>query len=217
MAAQARDLDADDRDRRHRCARAMGSAASAQDEYALESQRRTAAAQQAGRFDDEIVPLPTTKKVVDKDTKAESFERSHAQERRGQPARHHARRPCGARSPCARAAYITAGNASQLSDGASACVVMDAKLAEKTGLKPLGIFRGFAVAGCEPDEMGIGPVFAVPKLLAAPRPQDGRHRPVGAERGLREPGALLPRPARHSRRSGSTSTAARSRSAIPTA
>jgi acetyl-CoA C-acetyltransferase len=136
----------------------------AQDVYALESQRRTASAQQAKKFDNEIVPLPTTKKVVDKDTKAESFEQVTLKNDEGN-------RPdttlagLAALKPVREGKWITAGNASQLSDGASACVVMEAKLAERRGLKPLGIFRGFAVAGCEPDEMGIGPVFAVPKLL----------------------------------------------------
>ncbi|MGD0335170.1 MAG: acetyl-CoA C-acyltransferase [Xanthobacteraceae bacterium] len=137
----------------------------AQDAYALESQRRTASGQQANRFDSEIVPLPTTKKVVDKDTKAESFESVTLKSDEGN-------RPdttlegLASLKPVREGKWITAGNASQLSDGASACVVMDAKLAERRGLKPLGTFRGFAVAGCEPDEMGIGPVFAVPKLLA---------------------------------------------------
>jgi acetyl-CoA C-acetyltransferase len=137
----------------------------AQDAFALESQRRTATAQQAKRFDDEIVPLPTTKKVVDKNTKAESLEQVTLKGDEGN-------RPdttlegLAALKPVREGKWITAGNASQLSDGASACVVMDAKVAEKRGLKPLGMFRGFAVAGCEPDEMGIGPVFAVPKLLA---------------------------------------------------
>ena len=136
----------------------------AQDAYALESQRRTAAGQQAGRFADEIVPLPTTKKVVDKNTKAESFEPVTLTSDEGN-------RPettlegLAALKPVREGGYITAGNASQLSDGSSACVVMSAKLAEKRGLEPLGTFRSFAVAGCEPDEMGIGPVFAVPKLL----------------------------------------------------
>jgi acetyl-CoA acetyltransferase family protein len=137
----------------------------AQDAYALESQRRTATAQQAKRFDDEIVPLPTTKKVVDKNTKAESFEPVTLTSDEGN-------RPdttlegLAALKPVREGKWITAGNASQLSDGASACVVIEAKLAERRGLRPLGTFRGFAVAGCEPDEMGIGPVFAVPKLLA---------------------------------------------------
>ena len=137
----------------------------AQDEYALESQRRTAAGQQAGRFADEIAPLPTIKKVVDKNTKAESHEPVTLKSDEGN-------RPdttlegLAALGPVREGGFITAGNASQLSDGASACVVMSATRAEKRGLDPLGTFRGFAVAGCEPDEMGIGPVFAVPKLLA---------------------------------------------------
>src|SRR6266478_3523984 len=137
----------------------------AQDEYSLESQRRTAAAQQAGRFGDEIVPLPTTKKVVDRNTKAERHEAVTLKSDEGN-------RPdttlegLAALAPVRDGGFITAGNASQLSDGASACVLMNAKLAEKRGLEPLGTFRGFAVAGCEPDEMGIGPVFAVPKLLS---------------------------------------------------
>ena len=137
----------------------------AQDAYALESQRRTATAQQAKRFDSEIVPLPATKKVIDKKTNAESFEQVTLTSDEGN-------RPdttlegLAALKPVREGRYISAGNASQLSDGASACVVMDAKLAEKRGLQVLGTFRSFAVAGCEPDEMGIGPVFAVPKLLA---------------------------------------------------
>jgi acetyl-CoA C-acetyltransferase len=137
----------------------------AQDEYSLESQRRTAAAQQAGRFAAEIVPLPTTKKVVDKETKAERREPVTLKSDEGN-------RPdttlegLAALTPVRDGGFITAGNASQLSDGASVCVVMNATLAEKRGLTPLGVFRGFAVAGCEPDEMGIGPVWAVPKLLS---------------------------------------------------
>jgi len=137
----------------------------AQDEYSLESQRRTAAAQQAGRFADEIVPLPTVKKVVDKNTKAETHESVILKGDEGN-------RPdttlegLAALAPVREGGFITAGNASQLSDGASACVLMNAKLAEKRGLQPLGTFRGFAVAGCEPDEMGIGPVIAVPRLLS---------------------------------------------------
>jgi len=136
-----------------------------QDEYALASQQRTAAGQQEGRFDREIVPLPTTKIVQDKATG----------EMREEPVtltKDEGNRPDTTLEGLARLApvrgekgFITAGNASQLSDGASACVVMDAKVAERRGLQPLGIFRGFTVAGCEPDEMGIGPVFAVPRLL----------------------------------------------------
>lgn len=138
----------------------------AQDEFALESQRRTASAQQAGRFDAEIVPMATKKKVVNKDTKEERIEDALLKSDEGN-------RPdtsmegLAALKPVREGdgKFITAGNASQLSDGASACVVMEAKLAQQRGLKPLGTFRGFTVAGCEPDEMGIGPVFAVPKLL----------------------------------------------------
>jgi acetyl-CoA C-acetyltransferase len=138
----------------------------AQDEFALESQRRTASAQQAGRFDAEIVPMATRKRVVNKDTKAETIEDALLKSDEGN-------RPdtsaegLAALKPVREGdnKFITAGNASQLSDGASACIVMEARLAEKKGLQPLGTFRGFAVAGCEPDEMGIGPVFAVPKLL----------------------------------------------------
>ncbi|MDH4991827.1 acetyl-CoA C-acyltransferase [Aquamicrobium lusatiense] len=137
----------------------------AQDEYALVSQQRTAAAQQAGRFDDEIVPLATTKLVFDKasGTTSQQEVMLHQDE---------CNRPDTTIEGLAKLEpvrgpekFITAGNASQLSDGASACVVMDAKLAEKRGLQPLGIFRGFAVAGCKPDEMGIGPIYAVPRLL----------------------------------------------------
>jgi acetyl-CoA C-acetyltransferase len=136
-----------------------------QDGYALQSQMRTAAAQQAGRFDDEIVPMETVKLVQDKATGQVSEQRVTLTKDEGN-------RPDT--SPEGLAAlqpvrgpdkFITAGNASQLSDGASACVVMDGKLAEKRNLAPLGVFRGLAVAGCEPDEMGIGPVFAVPRLL----------------------------------------------------
>jgi acetyl-CoA C-acetyltransferase len=137
----------------------------AQDAYALESQKRTAVGQKAGRFDAEIVPLPTTKKVVNKDTGAETFEPVTLARDEGNRADTTLEGLAGLK-PVREGHFITAGNASQLSDGASACVVMDAKLAERRGLTPLGTFRGFAVAGCEPDEMGIGPVFAVPKLLA---------------------------------------------------
>jgi acetyl-CoA C-acetyltransferase len=137
----------------------------AQDAYSLESQRRTASGQQGRKFDDEIVPLPTTKKNVNKDTKEETFEAVTLTRDEGNRPDTTAEGLAGLK-PVREGRFITAGNASQLSDGASACVVMEAKLAEKRGLKPLGTFRGFAVAGCEPDEMGIGPVFAVPKLLA---------------------------------------------------
>jgi acetyl-CoA C-acetyltransferase len=137
----------------------------AQDEYALASQQRTAAGQREGRFSKEIVPLPTTKLVVDKasgQTREEPVTLTQDEGNRPDTTRE----GLAALKPVTgEKGHITAGNASQLSDGASACVVMDAKLAERRGLQPLGIFRGFAVAACEPDEMGIGPVFAVPRLL----------------------------------------------------
>jgi acetyl-CoA C-acetyltransferase len=142
-----------------------------QDEYALESQRRTAAAQQAGKFKDEIVPLKTKMKVVDKATKAESIVDvtvDHDECNRPDTTLEGLKslKPVFAGGQqVSQGKYITAGNASQFSDGASACVVMDAAVAAKRNIKPLGIFRGFAVAGCEPNEMGIGPVFAVPRLL----------------------------------------------------
>ena len=137
----------------------------AQDDYALTSQKRTAAAQQAGRFDDEIVPLTTVKEVTDKETGETRDEEVTLAEDEGNRPNTNPDGLAALAPVMGEDRTITAGNASQLSDGASACVVMDAKLAEKRGLEPLGVFRGLAVAGCEPDEMGIGPVFAVPRLL----------------------------------------------------
>ena len=136
----------------------------AQDDYALQSQQRTAAGQEAGHFDDEIVPLPSTKGVMDKETKEISFEDVVLEKDEGNRPTTTLEGLAGL-NPVRENGFITAGNASQLSDGASAAVVMEASVAEKKGLEPLGIYRGTAVAGCEPDEMGIGPVFAVPKLL----------------------------------------------------
>lgn len=136
----------------------------AQDEYALTSQMRTAAGQRAGKFDDEIIPVETTMMVKNRDT-GEVTEQAVTLER------DECNRPTTNAESLASLGVvrdngsITPGNASQLSDGASACVVMDEKLAEQRGLEPLGRFMGLAVAGCEPDEMGIGPVFAVPRLL----------------------------------------------------
>ncbi|WP_417459019.1 acetyl-CoA C-acyltransferase [Kordiimonas sp.] len=143
----------------------------AQDAYALNSQVRTAAAKELGRFDDEIVPMASTIKTVNKDTGEASYREILLEQDEGN-------RPettlegLKALKPVfkngqqiKRGACITAGNASQLSDGASASVLMEAKAASRRGLSPLGIYRGLAVAGCSPDEMGIGPVFAVPKLL----------------------------------------------------
>ena len=136
-----------------------------QDEYALRSQQRIAAAQAAGLFKDEIVPMATKMKVVNKETKEESFVDYVVD-------RDECNRPDTTLEGLASLPpvmgpgnFITAGNASQLSDGAAAVVVMESKEAERRGLKPLGRFKGFAVAGCEPDEMGIGPIYAVPRLL----------------------------------------------------
>ncbi len=137
----------------------------AQDEYSLQSQQRTAAAQQAGRFDREIVPLPSVMLVKDKDTGAVSEVSVTLEKDEGNRPTTTIEGLAGLQPVRAPDQWITAGNASQLSDGASACVLMDSKLAEQRGIEPLGIYRGLAVAGCEPDEMGIGPVFAVPRLL----------------------------------------------------
>lgn len=153
-------------------ARRYGIARAAQDAFALLSQQRTAAAQAAGYFDDEIVPLDTTRQLYD-------AQGEPTQKQAMRLARDEGNRPgttlegLASLKPVwkggaviARGACVTAGNASQLSDGAAAVVVMSGTEARRRGLKPLGAYRGFAVAGCAPDEMGIGPVFAVPKLLA---------------------------------------------------
>ena len=136
-----------------------------QDHYGVASQLRAAASQAAGRFDAEIVPLKTTMAVTDKATGAVTQKEVTVSSDEGIRA-DTTYEGVAKIKPALEGGVISAGNASQLSDGASACVVMSAKLAEKRGLSPLGIFRGFAVAGCEPDEMGIGPVFAIPKMLA---------------------------------------------------
>ena len=143
----------------------------AQDDYALRSQERTAEAQAAGRFDDEIVPVETVMKVKDRET-------GEVSDRPVTIAADEGNRPQTTLEDLARLVpvqkdglriaegrFVTAGNASQLSDGASAAVLMEAKTAERRGLVPLGRYAGMAVAGCDPDEMGIGPVFAVPRLL----------------------------------------------------
>ena len=137
----------------------------AQDEYALVSQQRTAAGQQAGRFNAEIVPMTTKKIVQDKATGETRIEEVTLKQDEGNRPDTTAQGLSSLKPVTGEKGHITAGNASQLSDGASACVVMDAKLAERRGIRPLGIYRGLAVAACEPDEMGIGPVFAVPRLL----------------------------------------------------
>ncbi len=147
-------------------ARRYGISREAQDRFSVESQHRTAEAQAAGRFADEIVPCAAVMAVTDKETGAVS-------QREVTATVDNCNRPGTTYESLAKLQpvkgadqFVTAGNASQLSDGASACVLMEAKEAAKLGLSPLGAFRGLAVAGCEPDEMGIGPVYAVPKLLA---------------------------------------------------
>ena len=136
----------------------------AQDEYALQSQMRTAAAQEAGRFDDEIVPVDATRIVKDRETGEVSYQETALCKDEGN-------RPqttldgLASLNPVIEGGSVTAGNASQLSDGASACVLMEASLAEKRGLSAMGIYRGMAVAGNAPEEMGLGPIYAIPKLL----------------------------------------------------
>jgi acetyl-CoA C-acetyltransferase len=136
-----------------------------QDAYALESQRRTAAAQQARKFDAEIVPLTAEKYLYDKEGKVTGTEMFTLTKDEGNRPETNAEGLAKLKAVAGEGNFVTAGNASQLSDGASATVVMSDKEAQKRGLKPLGIYRGFEVAGCEPDEMGIGPIYAVPKLL----------------------------------------------------
>ena len=147
-------------------AKRYGISREAQDLFSVESQRRTAQAQLDGRYADEIVPVTTTMVVTDKEAGAVS-------QREVTVSADTCNRPGTTFEALAKLApvkgpdkYVTAGNFAQFSDGASACVMMEAKAAERANLTPLGAFRGLAVAGCEPDEMGIGPVLAVPKLLA---------------------------------------------------
>ncbi|NDZ17352.1 acetyl-CoA C-acyltransferase [Variovorax sp. WS11] len=146
-------------------ARRYGISRESQDAFALESQCRTAAAQASGRFNDEIVPFTTSMTITDKVT-------GDLTRREVVLDRDEGNRPdttgagLAALGPVIEGGTVTAGNASQLSDGASACVLMEARLAERRGLTPLGVYRGMAVSGCQPEEMGIGPVHAVPRLLA---------------------------------------------------
>jgi len=135
-----------------------------QDEYALQSQLRTAAAQRAGVFDEEVVPIHATRAIKDKETGEISYrDETLSQDEGNRPQTTLA--GLAGLNPVIEGGSVTAGNASQLSDGASACVLMDASLAEKRGLQPLGIYRGIAVAGNAPEEMGLGPIYAIPKLL----------------------------------------------------
>lgn len=136
----------------------------AQDAYSLESQMRTARAQQAGLFDDEIVPITVTQAVHDKATGVTEYREVRLERDEGNRPDTKAE-TLAALKPVIEGGVVTAGNASQLSDGASACVVMSADEARARGLQPLGIYRGMAVAGCAPEEMGIGPIYAIPKLL----------------------------------------------------
>ena len=138
----------------------------AQDEYAAQSQQRTAAGQAAGKFDDEIVALTATKLVADRETGAISEEQVTLSKDEGNRPSTNVEGLAGLKT-VRENGFITGGNASQLSDGAAAVVMMDSTLASQRNLEPLGVYRGMAVAGCEPNEMGIGPVFAIPKLLAS--------------------------------------------------
>ena len=137
-----------------------------QDAFAVESHRRAAIAQSAGYFDEECAPISVSRKVVDRQSGQTHFEEVFLERDEGIRADTSLERIAALKPVNPDGASVTAANACQMSDGASACVMMDLKLALSRGFQPLGIFRGFAVAGCEPDEMGIGPVFAVPKLLA---------------------------------------------------
>lgn len=145
-------------------AKRYGISKEAQDQYGARSQQRAAAARDAGKFDDEIVPMTTTMGVVDEAGRVTTREVTISADEgiRGDTTLEAVSRI----RPALPGGVVTAGNASQFSDGSSACVVMNAKLAEQRGIEPLGLFRGFAIAGCEPDEMGIGPVYAVPRLLS---------------------------------------------------
>ena len=145
-------------------AKRYGIARELQDHYGVQSQQRAAAAAAAGRTRDEIAPIGVSMKVIDKQTGVETFKDVTLDRDEGIRA-DTTFEGVSQIKPAIEGGVISAGNASQFSDGAGAVVVMDRALAEKRGIKPLGIFRGFAVAGCEPDEMGIGPVFAIPKLL----------------------------------------------------
>jgi acetyl-CoA C-acetyltransferase len=162
----------------------------AQDAYALMSQQRTEAAQTAGRFDEEIVPLTCSKELPQTDAADSRHETTTLLKDEGNRPDTTAAGLAALEPVTGPGGSITAGNASQLSDGASACVVMERGLAAARGLRPLGSFRGFAIAGCEPDEMGIGPCrAAAPRTIRA---ACRRYRSVGTQRGVRLANALLP-------------------------
>ncbi|MES2257006.1 MAG: acetyl-CoA C-acyltransferase [Pseudomonadota bacterium] len=145
-------------------AKKYGISREAQDRYGVQSQQRAAAARASGKFDDEIVPITVRTKLVDRATGAETIHEQTSRQDEGIRAET-TYDSVAQLKPVIEGGVITAGNASQLSDGASACVIMSDRAAAAKGLAPLGVFRGFAVAGCDPAEMGIGPVYAVPKLL----------------------------------------------------
>ncbi|MDC0346026.1 acetyl-CoA C-acyltransferase [Planktomarina sp.] len=145
-------------------ARTYGISRDAQDEYAALSQERTAHAQAAGAFEDEIVPITAIKRVKNRETGEETQEEVTLSKDEGNRPGSTAE-TLSQLNPVVEGGVITAGNASQLSDGASACVLMEGKMAEQQGLTPLGIYRGMAVAGNAPEEMGVGPIYAIPKLL----------------------------------------------------
>jgi acetyl-CoA C-acetyltransferase/acetyl-CoA acyltransferase len=168
-----------------------------QDEYSLESQRRTASARQGGRFNDELAPIKTTMAVTDKTTGAISYQVVTLSTDEG-PRPDTTAEGLAAVKPAKGPGFtITGGNASQLSDGASAAVIMSDKLAAQKGLKPLGIFRGFVAAGCEPDEIGGRSGLRRTPAAQAAWIEDRRYRSVGVERGFCGAGDLLPRQARH--------------------
>jgi acetyl-CoA C-acetyltransferase/acetyl-CoA acyltransferase len=168
-----------------------------QDEYSLESQRRTASARQGGRFNDELAPIKTTMAVTDKTSGAVSYQVVTLSTDEG-PRPDTTAEGLAAVKPAKGPGFmITGGNASQLSDGASAAVIMSDKLAAQKGLKPLGIFRGFVAAGCEPDEIGGRSGLRRTPAAQAAWIEDRRYRSVGVERGLCGAGDLLPRQARH--------------------
>ena len=145
-------------------AKKFGVSREAQDEYAFQSQQRTAAAQAEGKLDDEIVPITATQAVMNKETKEVTYKEVTLSKDEGNRPETTLESLAGLK-PVVEGGVITAGNASQLSDGASACVLMEGKLAQQRGVEALGIYRGMAVAGNAPEEMGIGPIYAIPKLL----------------------------------------------------
>ena len=172
----------------------------AQDEYSLVSQQRVARAQQDGFFAGEIAPIQVRRAILDKKTGEKVGEEDARVERdecnRADTTLEGLQKLAPVFDTTSGAGSVTAGNSSQLSDGASATLVMSSDRAKALGLQPLLVFRGYAVAGCEPDEMGIGPVFAVPKLLKKHGLEGRRHRRVGAQRSVRVAGRLLPRSTR---------------------